>query len=350
MRFPRFPFRVGSYLTTNLSNTNYVLNGSSNRLAFVMRSRWSTTLQKLRFYVSSITGTMSSSDLLCAVYTGDGDAPQSQVTSEVSVSNLSAGYCEFDFSSLNFNMSLGSRYWFIIRNNNSVPASNYPSIFIGAAQEVDGFTNPLDWNATYTSANGIVYSPSTRAAFLVSTAAGNTGICYQSVSSIASVYGSRMHGVRFTVPNGIAYKVNAICMLLGKIGSAQSFQYRIYQGSNLVAQTVSTQILISTPGIYMLPFSSTVTLYPGIYHLVVWCSASTSSDAVQVRNIAIDSSAANLNRLPLDSRYVYTTDGGMTWAIDNGSYPAVWLLLLDESAPIMTLPKGQVPSFSRLVC
>jgi len=339
LAYPNIPIRVGCTIcvATSVSATT-ALNSANARLAHVRRLITSGTLQKLRIYIVSVTGTPSAGDIKCQLYSGEGDTPATAIGTEVSLSSLSgAGYYDFDFSSQNISLSAGTRYWFVMRNANASPASNYVTISRGGSISSDLQGSNYFGAVSATSTDGgstWSYTPNVFALIVHSN--GAEGFVYYNNHSPTSS-GNTMHGVKFTTP------ANAKLRVAGLVGyctmsSPASPAWALYSSSGLVAEAAwgnsqsysGTQVIVA-------PFSSIVTLETNTdYYFVAKCSSGT----VTFQGVQCDSSTENLNQLPLGARYAYTTNDGSTWTVDTTRMMSHWALLLDPDQPFESVGGG----------
>jgi len=340
LAYPNIPIRVGSTITvsTSVANTT-ALNSANARLAHVRRLITSGTLQKLRIYISAVTGTPSAGDIRCQLYSGEGDTPATAIGTEVSLSSLSgAGYYDFDFSSQNISLSAGTRYWFVMRNANASPTSNHVTISRGgpiSSNELQGGNYFGAVSATSTD-GGSTWSYNSAVSALIVHSNGAEGFVYHGSHSPNSS-GNTMHGVKFTTP------ANAKLRMAGLVGyctmsSPVSPAWALYSSSGLMAEAAwGNSQSYSGTHVIVAPLSSIVTLEPNTdYYFVAKCSSGT----ITFQGVNCDNSTENLNQLPLSARYAYTTNGGSTWTVDTTRMMSHWALLLDPDQPFESVGGG----------
>lgn len=346
--FPNIPVEVGCSLGLNVvGGSSFSLNSSNARIAFVRRMSIGGQLQTLRFRISGVTGSPAAGDILCQLYSDGGTAPGSPIGNEVqlSLTPTGGGYYEFDFSSQNISISRGSRYWFVIRNANSTPASNYVTVYDGNDNVGATVANNLMWGATYTSTDGgTTYSArgTNRQAFLVILGNAAEGICYSSQSTTSASYGSTMRGVKFTTPAYAKLRVAAAAFLMAVTGSPTNTEFRIYGSSSTPLASASIPV---ASDLVVGFFPDVVELDPNTtYRLTMACSGDASNN-IALRGTSIDSNSPNLDQLPLNSRLTSSTDGGSSWSESTTTYPTRWYLILDASQPFAAVGGGSSGGF-----
>lgn len=335
------------------SSTSVTLNSANAWLAFALPVTGpDLTLNTVRVYCPTNNGTQAnigvSANLCGETSTGLPDSGNIIETRSIAVGNWSAAPFYPEFTGFSTALTAGSRYWVVLKNLASAPATDYPSITqptTGALPTVGGCitSNANTGWATVQTTDGSAWTTSPRSAsggalwgFSNGGYAGITGPSTSSSMSTKYVYGSRECGAKFTTPPVVKLRVTGLAFNLYKAGTpTQKIRFRLYEGDTLLATTYAGPPVGATPtagGWVTLFFSSVQVLKPATsYRAVV--GEESNSDTVGNMYIPCGASIPDL----ASQRSVLPFGGTMqmcyldgTWTDYNVNVP--WMgLVLDAS-------------------
>lgn len=341
---------------TNLSSNQQNLNAAATYWATSFICDRSEQVSKIKVYVSSVTGTVGSSDLRCDIYSDSGGAPSSSLANTSTVTAAPTGAQWVEFTGFSYTLTEGTQYWIVVRNLNATPASNYPTLrTIVNYANTYGTSGLSTWGFSrkVSTDSGATWATVTQASFAARIEFNNGTFFGFPVESVASttaasgerVYASRELGVKFTTPANASLKVIGVAMRVGKTGSPTGdCRFRIYQDTTLVATTGVVPLGNITSGVLMYPlyFTSTQSLSASTSYRVV-ISETTNSDAstnyYYTTKMTWENNANSLNLKPMNGTLQRTYYDGSSWT-DTSTEVCEFMLILDPSGEFASTGSG----------
>lgn len=307
------------------------------------------TLNKVRVYVNSKSGSPGTGSCRCDIYSDTGaGVPNASLANSTTVTAAPTAGAFLEFTGFTLALTKGTQYHIVITNIDATPASN--NFLIG----YQGQTQPNPWIGDSGGRYGFHKRHSTTSG--VSWGTTNTNICgwrldfsngdvygcpiwNAGLATTTGVYSTREFGAKFTTPLNQRMTASAAMMRFYRLGSPTgNFRYKLYKGStpSLVATTLEipcSQFSTSTStGGLGLPFETPITLEANtIYRLVG--SESTQSDAstnamngAAVFNMLNDATDKSLK--PLGGTLSKTYFDGSTWTDTDTDFVEFGLALL----------------------
>jgi hypothetical protein len=347
------------------SSPTLALNNANNRLGFSFVITAAKTLNTVRIFTSTSSGSLGANDLVCEIYAVDTATGNPTGSALASSNTLSATYANGYNTFTGFSLSLSAHtvYWIVISNANGTPASNHFTVRFTNNNTAPTYANGTisgsavwGWNKKHSTDGGSTWGTNVTSCMgirLGFSDATYAGFPANAVATSASVSAERVHtgvetGVIFTSPAHAGLRVIGATMFPAAQGSPTgSARYRLYTGSG-----GSPTLAGTTAGVPAAHLGSTAPL-PLYFASAIEIPAATVCRLV-VSNSAADNSS---NYFYASQRWSYDSDSGSlglramggTWrqAVKDGS--DAWseaddvfysgALILDGAQPFMT-PSG----------
>lgn len=336
-------YPANSYSTLALSATNTQL-----AFGFIPTFQDSTKqVSKVTFRVSAVAGTLGASDLTCDLCPDSSGVPdyanpiESRAT--VTATPTGAAFVEFTGFTATSTINRNTQYWFILKNANGTPGTNYPTYYWGGNQTgafLYGSNSKHGWvkvhatdGATFTTTAQIQvvgfrieYSDATYDGMVIS-ATGIDTTCYS----------PREIGAYFVSPPDAILRVSGISFHLRKTSAPTgTLAYKIYTGSSpsLLATTATIPAANISNGTWNSAFFTSIqTINPStILRIVMVPSAGDSSNYFTQYVYTINNSATDKALTPWGNmQKTYSSDGGSSFTETDTLFTAGIILLLDST-------------------
>ena len=357
---------------------------SQNWLALGFFTDTARTLNTVRVYIQGVTGTLGTTDLVCDVYSNNGNASPGTSLESHTLGSAPTGAGEITFSGFATALANFTEYWIVLRNANAAPTTNYPTYAYAQnilQQAAAGQGNAPSWakmqstngGASFTSITGpatclrLGFSDGTFAGFMLD----------GTIASPGQVYGTRASGVKFTVPPNGAWNIRGLSFIpKTKTGNPSGTpQYQLFTGANpAIGSPLATCAALPTNSLngsifYPAYFPSTVTVQPGTIVRAVLCDSNTADAAGNYFSLneytfdADSCSGGTVNLMPLAGTAQKTYFDGTSWT-DTPTVLMPFALILDSNgefasagggvtiitpAKRLTVVRGFSPSRDRIV-
>ena len=260
------------------------LNATTTWLAFSFVLDQTKTLNKVKLYMVTKTGTPATTELTCELYSDTAGVPNASIESS-NADAVGASGTWIQWSAFTSSCTAGVMYWLVFKNSNGTAASNFPTYqWVGAAGTAGGAmilqgnfgtaNAPFGWNKVHTTNSGTAWATAFQPAvggprleFSDATFDGFPSFAVARPSSATNTdraFGTQEVGVRFNVPAGVTYNIRGVWFLLNKTSTPGNLRFRLYQGVTLVGTT--TEILAANVNStsqgdgYVAFFSSTISI------------------------------------------------------------------------------------------
>lgn len=300
----RMPSAIVGYWATHDANTNSLaLNATTTWLAMQFVSDQAKTLNKVKLYLGTKTGTPLNTEMTCDIFSDAAGIPNASVDGPKSADSAPASGNWMQWSGFTTSLTAGVAYWAVFKNTNATAASNFPTYgWVGSTsqgrQPIPTGVNQIGavsygWNKVHTTNSGAAWAtgpnPGVGGLRLEYSDATFDGVPMQAATRPQSgttgdrAFGKQEVGARFNIPSGATWNVRGVWMPLFKTGSPGALRFRIYQGVTLLGTTIdipAANILSSGNGdTYAAYFSSAITLVSTNNPYRVVMSDATAADA-----------------------------------------------------------------------
>lgn len=132
------PQAVGFLGSNAQGTTTKTCPSAADWFAFSYIPPANVTLQNVNIEISAVTGTLGATDMSVDVYSDAGVAatkPNASLASSTTSSQQTAGFIKFGGGGTGYNFALTANtiYWFVLKNLNGTPASNFPTVRYGTS-------------------------------------------------------------------------------------------------------------------------------------------------------------------------------------------------------------------------
>lgn len=255
LRAPSLIMGWPSWLIAN--SATLTLSGSGIWLAFSFVLDQTKTLNKVKLYMVTKTGTPGTTDLTCDLYSNStSNIPNASIDGPMSADAVGASGTWVQWSGFTTSCTAGTQYWLVFKNANGTPASNNPTYqWTGSPSTlgpiaIQGTVSPsagsYGWNKLQTANSGSSWTtpnPGAGGPRLEFSDSTYDGMPFQSIVRPASgttanrAFGTQEVGVRFNIPSGVTYNVKGVGMFLNKTSTPGDLRFRLYQGTTLLGTT-----------------------------------------------------------------------------------------------------------------
>lgn len=352
MYYPGVRHTLGFTPPATLTANTQQMNSANSRVAFGLIGN-GKTLNSIRLYFSAVTGTVVANDIQVAILGDDSGAPNAANVIDAfrpcSTAISAAGM--YDWTGFTTPLTIGSRFWIVVKNVNATPASNNVSI-----SNLPQYGN-LQVQVNY----GPIKRVSTDGGSTWGTATGNTSsfrlgysngsygglpIITSSQGGIPfSVYSTRMVGSKFTIPDGMYPIIRGLAVSLGaNIGTPSANpNLKLYVGSTprQVGNTILCPSAMGGSCVVHGVFDSPVRLPPRTICRVVMgeqSNADTTDNRYRPHVLTPDPSSISRSLMPFGG-IVSTVFDGSNWTDDESIFVPVSLHLDDETGPVAHVPR-----------
>lgn len=340
--------QVLGLLVGTVGSISTSLNASANWMAIGFVANGSRTLNGIRAYIATVTGTLGASDILCDLYdsAGTGAGPGASIeTGKTPTATITAtGW--YDFTGFTTVLTVGQMYYAVFRNVNGSPASNFPAMrqiqSVGMVTNIGNQPRQM-WAAATSTNSGSTWSvTASRTGIRLAYSDGTyDGIMYSNTQTALvadGVYNTRESGVVFTSPmNAILNVVGLAFYMSGKTGSPTgSPRFGLWTGTTPVNQIYSTlpSTALTTTQWLTGTFSSPIIIQPStVCRVTVGETTQSDSSSNRYSNTELiwDTDSNSLALLPFEGTLKKTYFDGSNWTDTSGSVFG-FALLLDASS------------------
>lgn len=346
------------FIPTNptVGSGTLALNAAATWLAIGFVALEDKTISKVKLYQSSQNGTNATSDCTCDIYSAVTTAtgvPNTSVDGPKNATSTPAAGLWQEWSGFTTSIVRGQMIWFVFKNANGTPATNYPTYRYGLAGSAPG---PGQTNTFYGPAFFKVHTTDSGTAWATSLVRNSIGpriefsdgtfwgwpiSAIASVATASGVYNARELGVVFTSPANVRLVVRGIAFgALHQTGTPTgNVRYRLYNNTTLLGTTeviANARVHTSaTDGYYEAYFSSPITIEPGTTLRAV-ISETTQSDgsskAFRTMAYTVENDANSKALMPFGSlKSTLTTDstGSPPSFVDTDTEIYPFYLILD---------------------
>jgi hypothetical protein len=331
----------------NPVSINTSLNAAATWNAFSFFVTSAKTLSNVHIFLTN-NGSLTTGAVRMDIYSNDNTnaVPSTSLANVTNGATIVTGWNDFTFS---LALTAMTQYWVVVRNLNGTPASNFPqtrqsangagAAHLAANATAFGYHRRLsaDSGSTWTSsvnANTIAFM---RLDFNDATYGGyplETSV----IDTTNTVFSTRELGMLLTTPTGTKLNVVGVSMPLAKTGSPTgNYQYKIYQGTTLVAttQTVPCALVQSGSGYYSSFFTAAQVLEPGVQYRVVLSrdtNADTTTNSLRLYAYTLENTATSLTFQPYGTGSKKTYFNGSAW-VETSTDFVECALILDDTTP-----------------
>ena len=327
------------------NSSSFSLNSATTFLGFSFVCHKASALATMRVYVGGKSGTPA--DIRASLYLDNGGIPNPSGavagTETTGVSVSAVGWLGFDFNINYTDLISGQRYWVVLKNYTSTPASNYPTITYGTPAFVGGGVsdNPswgLSKASTSTGDSGWG-SVATGGGCVFELSDGSKYGMPASVTTVTNISSNTTEAGEVITAPTTGLVVVGVDVSLYKNGSPTGgCKVKLYVNRNLVAvsEEIPEASISTTRYRYQFVFSRPIAVPPRAEIRAVVAPENYSSGNYYILR-KMSWSPEDVDMLPGMSGCV-TTDGGVTWSDDVTSVHPIGLLLqADNGFPSATV-------------
>lgn len=308
-----------------------------------------STITSVMISMSSVTGTVASSEFQAELQTDTGAGVPDNVALQTANCNQSVTgtntLLTWTFSTA---LTAGVRYWIAWKNTNASPASNFPVITYGNSSSgpVGTPDATVGWARRLSTDSGSTWTAATNnntTGMMVGYGDGSYDgyPFYFAVTTDvnAGIYSDRELGNLFTTPASVRLNVSGVRMHFGaKTGTPTGTpRAKIYQGTTLISGATSVNLYTTSPvtGIYELYFDQTFALALNTAHRIVigeTAQSDASGNRYNLRGYGVFNDANARALLPFGGTMQRTYWNGSTWT-DSNIEIVPMELILDQQTP-----------------
>ena len=211
------------------------------------------TINTFSCQLQSVVGSPIAANISCSIYADDGvnGQPSGSALATAPANSIPSANSFMDFT-FNYTMTASTQYWFVIRNLNATPGTNYFRIVAsnGASQHPMFMPSALfGFSTNYSTDSGSTWPgidpgtiPLWFCAFSDSTNSGTRILAFTTASDIAGA--AKEWGMAFTTPTGGKLKVKGGTFQAAAYGTVpiKTSVFKIYKGTSLVATSVASNV------------------------------------------------------------------------------------------------------------
>ena len=324
----------------------FSLNAAANWLAFSYTPTEDKTLAKVQGYCSSVTLSPIAADADCELYSSAAQVPNASLEAKGADANPAVDFIQW--SGFTSALTAGTHYWFVFKNLNALPATNFfslrywggngfPPALCGLVTSASAFAKrqSADSGATWTT------TPLSQCAFirLEFSDGSMDGFPFSTGAAVAAadrVFADDELGVQITTPSNGVLNVRGLQFFPAKIGTPTGqLRYRLYSGStpSLLATTAPVPVanLVATAQGFpiSLYFPTTQVIQPGTILTSVMAEETNSdanTNAFSTIEFTIQNTAASKALMPFGGMKKARFDG-TTWTLTDTSIIPFALIL-----------------------
>lgn len=354
-------YAIGLMPTAALTTSTGLLNAALNRWSYGFYVDSAVTLNKVKAYVSALTGAPIAADITCSIHSDNNGEPGTLL--QTASGNPTPGVGWLEWTGFTQALTANTQYWIVWRNLNASPAANYVTFRSGGANSAPGYMRGNNTTFGYlrkTSTDGAATwaSPSGNIVGFRLEFAGGTfkGIAASDATAAVvgfGVYADREAGAKFTTPGNARLNVTGLTFLVSKTATPSAgLRFRLYQGTTLLATTfILPQVNVGAGFWNTAYFAAPVVLEPNTSYRIVM-GEDTNADASTIRynlyEYTLENNADSKALMPFGGTWQRTYWNGATWADDDTAAPAAGLIL-ESDAPFVASGGGGPIIGSRII-
>lgn len=242
---------------SNGANTR-ALNAANTWIAYGFVPSESKTVSKVKLFNSAVTGILTAASQSGTVYSDTGGTGPNAViearTSYTTDPPTAGTWIEFNGFTGTSALTAGTQYWFVARNNNGTPASNFPTYSYGdtntGCAPTFGSGIAYGWHVRISTDGGSTWAASTaanicgiRIEYSDGSFEGTPFQAFGSTAQASSVFANREVGNVFTSFANSSMNVRGIAFYLSKTGTPTGLlRFRLYNNTTLLGTTNSIAV------------------------------------------------------------------------------------------------------------
>lgn len=348
------PMVIGYHPQSITSNTTFTQDSSAEWVAYSFVLDSARTLNKVKFRVNVVTGTLDADDITMDLYSDSNGTVGTLIESRNTVTSIPTGISWVEVTGFTTSLAAWTRYWLIVKNTAAVPASNYWTQGLARFAYQSGMmpvSGTWGWSYATTVDSGANWTytgqgPYLRLEFSSPTAyAGWPANISGSVTAAGeAIYDDRELGVKFTAPSNVAPCVRGLAMYISRSNSPPgNLRFRLYSDTTLVATTgaVPASAVSTTVAWFYAYFSSCQALTPGAAYRVVAGTTNGGNAANYYRSVfnEFENDVNSLALKPMAGTLAKTYYDGSSWT-DTAIDFLPFALILDTAAPFTSAGSG----------
>lgn len=309
---------LGFWANPSTGQTTLGLNAAATWLAMSFVVDQAKTLNTVRLYLNTLTGSPATSECTCDLYSDNGGVPNVSIDGPKSAGALTAGAWT-TWSGFTTALTAGTQYWLVFKNTNATPASNFPTWRFITGTGSGRLAMPLGAGSTYQSAAPLygwckVHTTNSGTAWATGAASGVGGMrlgfsdsTYDGlpIESLTApnggaagdrATGKQEAGVVFNVPANMIFNCRGAWMIARQVATPGNLVFKLYQGTTLLASA------------YAIPVANVTTANSGDGYTAFFSSAQRLSSANNPYRLTMsDSNTADASTVGYNSN-LYTWD------------------------------------------
>lgn len=316
------------------------VNAAGYKSAFAFVPAESKTLSKVKFYLSAITGTLSSTSITAALYSSTtAFAPNTQIEARSTVTTVPTGAGWVEVTGFTTALTAGTQYFVVVWNSDASATANTFTIrgVSGApvAFTMGTTTSTLGWNKrhdpnTGTYANFVAQWMGMRLEYSDGSFDGMPFSNAAATGTTDSVFSTNELGIKFTSPAG-TLRVRGVGIFLNKSGTPTGNpRFNMYNDTSLVATTQDLQTGIPSANATISYFSSTVSLTPNTVYRITLAESTQSDTSINhygSYTLTIDNDVNSFALMPFSGTAQKTYWNGTSWTDTQTELIPMWLIL-----------------------
>lgn len=287
------PQLVG-YTPSNPASTTTVLGltAAATWLALGFVPDAGKTLNAVRVFLNTVTGSLAASDLTCDIFSDTSGAPNVSLASSATVTPAAASATWIDFTGFSLALTAGVQYWIVLKNVNATPASNSPSYKYGATGAgtgllLGGTSTIYGWVKTHSTNSGGAWGTTVyntlgyRLAYSDGSFAGEPISAITGTVAANAVFTTREIGAVLVVPPGVTWNVRGAVFPVNRTGTpGGSLRYRLYNNTTLLATSYSIAVgnVVTTAVCWMAAYFAADQVIPAGTTLRIAIGTTTGGD------------------------------------------------------------------------
>lgn len=297
-----FLWQPGTWIGYSQSNSSvngdFSLNSADARIAQSFIPNFGGTGWSIAFYIASIGGSPQQEDVVVELWSEYSNGKPSSLIESRTLGSGALTTGRKVVSGWTASLTKRTRYFIVIRNANTAPATNYFSIRVmERGMGNDGATSLAAFTSSDGGSTWTVYGTARNNLQVIDSSGATDVYLLANALPTMTVSSTLIPGVGFTVPSNVRLVVNAV-VCFNITAASGPYLWRIVSGASTIAETVTMQRTSNNQ--MLIPFSSDVTLDPGNYE----CQFIVQSGTAAIRRVDIDTTL-----LPTGFPYEYRENG-----------------------------------------
>lgn len=357
------PYLLGLPILSNAAAQTLQVNAAATWLGLSFNAPpGNKTLARVRVFATAVAGTLGNTTQSLDIYSDSAGAPNASLVSSTTLTSppvAASAWNEWGGASTGLNLALtgGTQYWVVLKNNEAVPGTNFPTYgwVNGGAMPRNSGQAALAWSKKHSTNSGGAWGTAAAGVMglrLEYTDGTFDGFPIQNISAASQgAFATSEQGSNFQLPTGANLKVAGLAVVLWSVTGTPTNGLRLglwngTQGSesNIAYTNTIPEALVAAAGggwqeSY---FSSSQTLTGGNFYTVTMATTGADASTKRYNPIALtnDGTAAGEALMPFEGTLQQATYNGSTWSYSASAVVPI-LLLLDTSGEFSGTPVGQ---------